>query len=389
VMLVANKFQTGFDQPKLVAMYLDKKIGNAVEIVQTLSRLNRTFPGKDQVFIIDFVNEPDSIVAAFSTYDSGAKIEKVQSLDVIYEIKERLDLQAIYRDSHVDDFRFARFDTASAFATGADSEHKAMFAATQEPTDHFNNQLKSARLEVARAEAAYETARTVGDEDGMKRADHAHAKAAGIVVALSEFRSDLAKFSSAYNYIAQLVDLGDPELENFAAFAKLLANRLDGVPQENVDLRGITLTGFDMKLRAGEPAKPKKLPPLKPMGAGGGEEPPAPPMPIYLQQIIDKMNKLFGEAAPLKDQANFVNQVVSIAKENAVVMAQVEQNPKDQALKGNLPGAVEAAIARAMTSHAALATLLLKADKQAIGIFTNLVYDLLKNGERLDLDMDA
>jgi len=66
VMLVANKFQTGFDQPKLVAMYIDKKIANDVEIVQTLSRLNRTFPGKDQTFVIDFVNEPEVVKRAFA-----------------------------------------------------------------------------------------------------------------------------------------------------------------------------------------------------------------------------------------------------------------------------------------------------------------------------------
>ena len=72
-------------------MYLDKKIANAVEIVQTLSRLNRTFPGKDQVFIIDFVNEPEVIEAAFAKYDCGAKITRVQDLNVIYDMKERLD----------------------------------------------------------------------------------------------------------------------------------------------------------------------------------------------------------------------------------------------------------------------------------------------------------
>ncbi|MDI4745790.1 hypothetical protein MJL33_27940, partial [Salmonella enterica subsp. enterica serovar Kentucky] len=61
VMLVANKFQTGFNQPKLVAMYLDKKISD-VEVVQTLSRLNRTYPGKDTTFVIDFVNDPQTIL---------------------------------------------------------------------------------------------------------------------------------------------------------------------------------------------------------------------------------------------------------------------------------------------------------------------------------------
>ena len=71
VMIVANKFQTGFDQPKLCAMYLDKKIANPVEIVQTLSRLNRTAPGKDTTFIVDFVNEPQAVLDAFAKYERG------------------------------------------------------------------------------------------------------------------------------------------------------------------------------------------------------------------------------------------------------------------------------------------------------------------------------
>lgn len=67
VMLVANKFQTGFDQPKLCAMYVDKKLGG-VECVQTLSRLNRTYPGKAQsgTFVLDFYNEPDEILGLSS-----------------------------------------------------------------------------------------------------------------------------------------------------------------------------------------------------------------------------------------------------------------------------------------------------------------------------------
>ena len=71
-MLVANKFQTGFNQPKLVAMYLDKKI-SGVEVVQTLSRLNRTYPGKDKTFVIDFVNDPKTILSEFKKYDAGCQ----------------------------------------------------------------------------------------------------------------------------------------------------------------------------------------------------------------------------------------------------------------------------------------------------------------------------
>ena len=69
VMIVANKFQTGFDQPKLCAMYVDKKLGG-VECVQTLSRLNRVFPGKADTgtFVLDFFNEPEDILNAFQPY---------------------------------------------------------------------------------------------------------------------------------------------------------------------------------------------------------------------------------------------------------------------------------------------------------------------------------
>ena len=95
-MLVADKFQTGFDQPKLVAMYVDKKIANDVEIVQTFSRLNRIAPGKDEIFIIDFVNDPANVRRAFAMYDDGAQIDDMQDLNVVYEIKEALNAQGLY-----------------------------------------------------------------------------------------------------------------------------------------------------------------------------------------------------------------------------------------------------------------------------------------------------
>lgn len=141
----------------------------------------------------------------------------------------------------------------------------------------------------------------------------------------------LSKFGRIYAYIAQLIDLGDPDLENYAAFSKLLANRLDGVVPEEVDLRGITLTGYDIKPREEEPDPDGPVDtPLEPI-KGGGADPRKGATPIYIQEIIEKLNSLFGEAAPLGDQMAFVNQVAAIARENPTVMAQVEKNSKDQA----------------------------------------------------------
>ncbi|MCJ8141052.1 type I restriction endonuclease subunit R [Falsirhodobacter halotolerans] len=390
VMLVANKFQTGFDQPKLVAMYIDKKIANAVEIVQTLSRLNRTFPGKDQVFIIDFVNDPSSIQAAFAQYDSGAKIEQVQDLNVIYDIKDRLDAEGVYDNGHVLNFMTARYQTAAAFNTGGQTEHRAMFAATQEPTDTFNERLRGLRDIAQAAENAFERASLDGDDAGMKKADHDRARVAEAIGQMMEFKKGLGRFARTYSYIAQLIDLGDPELENFASFAQLLENRLNGIPPENVDLRGITLTGYDIKTRPPEGTDgedggsgDKKGLILKPEGSGGAARPGS--VPVYIQEIISKLNSIFGEATPLNDQFSLVNQIVAIVRENAVVMAQVERNDKTSAMKGSLPGAVEAAIARAMSSHATLATLLLKSDRQALRLLIPMIYDLLKQGGQIEL----
>ena len=124
---------------------------------------------------------------------------------------------------------------------------------------------------------------------------------------------------------------------------------------------------------------------LTPIGPGGAMKPGG--TPIYLQEIISKLNSLFGEATPLKDQAAFVNQVIAIARENKVVMAQVQSdNTREQVLKGNLPGAVQAAVVREMTSHKALATLLLKADKQSMSALTDVVYDLLNRNTNIDFE---
>ena len=387
IMLVANKFQTGFDQPRLVAMYIDKKIANDVEIVQTLSRLNRVFPGKKNTFIIDFVNEPEAIRSAFVRYDRGARIEQVQDLNVIYDLKQTLDDQRLSDEANVLEFMRARFETAAALRQSGVDEvaHKAMFAATQEPTDTYNRRLSDLRERAAVTEDAYQRARSEGNEVGMKKADHEREQVEAAIASLTDFKAGLSKFGRIYAYVAQLVDLGDPELENYAAFSKLLANRLEGVPPGEVDLRGIALTGYDIKRRDDTPGGDEPdASPLTPIPGGGDGQRPG-TTPVYIQEIIERLNSLFGEAAPLEDQVIFVNQVVAIARENPVVMAQIQKNTKDQAMKGNLPGAVQSAVVRAMSSHNTLASLLLSKDRQSLPILEGVIYDLLKRGENLEI----
>ncbi len=383
VMLVADKFQTGFDQPRLVGMYIDKKIANDVEIVQTLSRLNRTAPGKNEIFIIDFVNDPDNIRRAFSIYDEGAAIEDVQDLNVVYEIKESLDAQGIYDAEDLENFKQARFKTIRDITKAQEPQHKALFAATDRPTRLFNQRMKMMRDAAATWEAAYEKAHSQGDKTGMQSADYHRKEYAEQIAGLTTFKSKLGRFCRTYTYVAQLIDFGDPELENFAAFAKLLQKRIYGEPPEAVDLIGLVLTGFDIKARTGEIEEDTDRQSLKPVGPGGerGRDD-----PHYLREIIERLNRLFGDATPLRDQAIFVNHIVEIAKENDVVMAQVENNTREQALKGNLPGAVQQGVVRALGSHQKLATMVLKSDRQAMSALTDMIYDLIHEHRTIDLE---
>ncbi|ASJ75762.1 type I restriction endonuclease subunit R [Granulosicoccus antarcticus] len=105
VMIVANKFQTGFDQPKLCAMYVDKKLGG-VECVQTLSRLNRDYAGKKAsgTFVLDFFNDPDDVLAAFQPYYQIAELTDVSDPQMVYDLFEKLRGFGVFQWAEVEQF---------------------------------------------------------------------------------------------------------------------------------------------------------------------------------------------------------------------------------------------------------------------------------------------
>ncbi|WP_428418633.1 type I restriction endonuclease subunit R [Methylibium sp.] len=384
VMIVANKFQTGFDQPKLCAMYLDKKIANPVEIVQTMSRLNRTAPGKDTTFIVDFVNESQAVLDAFAKYDAGAKILAVQNPNVVYDLQAELDKAGIYSAAEVNEYTTVRFKSAAAYAAGEQAQHKELYAATSGPTQRFNDRLKALRIQIQDAEAAYEGAKLQGNEAGLKAADARRSEAAEALQKLLDFKSGLGRFGTLYTYIAQTIDFGDADLEAFASFARLLSKRLEGVPPDQVDVSALLLTGFDIK------AKDKPGPgkgneediALKPVGPGGGGQA---PMPVYLRQVIARLNAIFGEATSLSDKVAFVNHVTDIVREDPNTMAQVTNNPRDVAMNGNINGSVQSAVVRALQSHTDLAAHVMKHDQQAMVPLIALVYEMIKAGGSIDL----
>lgn len=390
VMLVANKFQTGFDQPKLVAMYVDKKIANEVEIVQTFSRLNRTFPGKDQTFIIDFVNDPDTVERAFKRYDAGAEIDSVEDPNTIYTIKSRLDQMQIYDQTDLEAFKRIRAELIKQGNTDS-STHQKLYAVTQRPADIFNHKLSAIRQTLAAWEQALKKARADGDEMGAKRAEHERKHYTREQDALLIFKSDLAKFCRQYGYVAQLIEFGDPDLESFAGFAKLLAKRLDGVPGEDVDVSGLTMGGYTIEQlqHASEDDEDEDLA-LQPTSGGGRE--PRDEHKAFLSEIIDMLNQTLGDIGSLQHKVDFVNAVTDQARQNEHVVAQVQNNSPQQAIQGDLPSEVQSAVVRVLSdedersqSFKEMARLLLGKDKQSFNMFTSLIYQVLKEGQQLEL----
>jgi type I restriction enzyme R subunit len=103
VLLVAEKYQTGFDQPLLHTMYVDKRLAG-IQAVQTLSRLNRVHPLKEDTFVLDFVNKREEIQEAFKQYYEGAELGQEAQPSQLYQLKNELDASGIYLSEEVEHF---------------------------------------------------------------------------------------------------------------------------------------------------------------------------------------------------------------------------------------------------------------------------------------------
>lgn len=389
LMVVANKFQTGFDQPKLCAMYLDKKIANEVEVVQTLSRLNRTTAGKDQIYIIDFVNDAEWIEECFKKYDSGAAMLNVQDPNVIYTIKDRLDESNIYTKDDLEKFKVARFKTIKDINNNnfSDIKHPDLFKSTDHIVRLYNDKLKQLKEEIIFQQETFDNATQAGNKEGADKAEFERKLLDVELQKLTDFKSNLGKFGRIYTYVAQLIDFGDPELENFAAFSKLVAKRLNGLGVKDVDISGLVLTGYGIfkKNREEQPEEdPQNPPSLTPISSNNNQDK-QPTKLSYLKEIIAIISDIFGDISTNAEHIIFINHLASILRNDGIVMAQIKNNSKEIALKGNLQTATKKAIITALTSHQQASSVLLK-DEQAMNSVIKLLYTLLKDEKDINLE---
>ncbi|TQO18509.1 type I restriction enzyme R subunit [Rhodoglobus vestalii] len=294
VMLVANKFQTGFDQPLLVAMYVDKKL-SGVTAVQTLSRLNRMATGKDQTFVLDFVNEPAEILAAFQTYYRSASLADNSDPNLIHALRAKLDQAVIYEESEVD-------GAAAAYVRdeGNNAYSKWLTPAQQRFSVQYTNALKA------------------GDTTRVEE--------------LELFRADVNAFIRAYDFLAQIVNFHDVGLEKRSIFYRLLVPLIgDPNPDRGVDLAGVDLTHYSLppgeaeNLQLSGDGDP--LSGFKGAGSGAAKDPEL----VRMQEIIDMMNTLFeGDGLTDNDMLGFTGYLGGKFDENNTLREQAKANSFEQ-----------------------------------------------------------
>lgn len=378
VMIVANKFQTGFDQPKLCAMYVDKKLGG-VDCVQTLSRLNRTYPGKAEsgTFILDFVNEPEEILAAFQPYYEKAELMDVSDPNLVYELSEKIQASPIIHWPEVEQFSTFYFDPHTKAAAVANVCRYAVdrwLSAYKVALEHYHRaqrvcamaKLDGSSIDQANAEQTLKTCRAEKDE-------------------LDIFKKDLGSFVRFYEFMSQIVDYDDLELEKLALYARHLRPLLREVAleEEQLDLSDVQLNGYNLlesqreqhlKLKQSEAVF------LEP-GSGMGSAKPKDKHAAFLSEIIQRLNDLFaGEELNTNFPMDFTRTVMGQISENPTVVEQIKHNSFEKAMLGDFPRSTEDAIIGSAHLSDKIRNILL-GDEQKAKIFNRIVYDMFKQDE--------
>jgi type I restriction enzyme R subunit len=365
VMLVANKFQTGFDQPKLCAMYVDKKL-SGVDAVQTLSRLNRTYPGKEIVFILDFFNKAEDIQEAFEPYYSTATLTGVTDPNIIFDLQLKLDEQGIYTQSEIDQFAQAYFDPKGTQA--------AMAAAVKPASDRFKVRYKAALDAISHAKAGLANAKQNKIEAEIHNAERELSNAGEDKDALDLFKKDLTSFVRIYEFLSQIVSYEDVELEKRCAFARGVLPNIKTIDLDPpLDLGDIEMTHFAIKNRKTHTIDLKNGE-IDPDGTGGGKA--RDPKTELLEMIIKQLNDLFAGELTEDDKLNYALTIKDKVLENARVVEQVKNNTKEQAMLGDFPVALTDAIMESMDAHQSMAKQLLGQD-EVRKRFSRLVLDML------------
>jgi len=369
VMLVANKFQTGFDQPKLCAMYVDKKLGG-VDCVQTLSRLNRTYAGKEQTFVLDFVNEVEEIKEAFEPYYNSTVLEDLTDLNIVYDLQKKLEARSIFSSIDVENYAKAFFDPKGTQAS--------MSAAIKPAVDRYKNQYKRALEQIQQIKLNLSEAKKNKDDKGIHNYELDLKEANELKSALDIFKKDLISFLRLYEFLSQIVDYEDEELLKLSAFVKALIPNLKTYDEKDpIDISLVKLSHYKLHKQKSENISLVGEGELASIEGGGATA--RDPEKELLSEIIGHMNALFEGDLSDEDMLNYAKTIKDKVMENDKVVEQVNNNTKEQAMMGGFAEAINDAVIDSLDVHQNLATQVLGEERIRKGL-ANIVYDLIVNG---------
>lgn len=357
ILLVANKFQTGFDQPLLCGMYVDKRLGG-IQAVQTLSRLNRAYNGpfgvKDTTYVLDFVNEPQEVLAAFKTYYETAELADVTDPNLVFDLRAKLDASGHYDDFEVERVALVELNPKATQAN--------LIAAIEPVADRLLKKFKLARqtlLDADASDAAKDTKTATEAKDALD--------------ALTLFKRDLGAFLRVYSFLSQIFDYGNTAIEKRAIFYKRLLPLLDfGREREGIDMSKVVLTHHKLKddgkrtLALHEPGADYKLQPLTEAGAGEVQD----KIKVLLSEIVAKVNDLFEGELTDDDKLVYVNNVLKgKLLESEVLVQQAMNNSKGQfASSPDLATELMSAIMDAFAANTTMSTQALDSERVRNGL---------------------
>lgn len=281
-LVVANKYQTGFDQPLLHTMYVDKKLGG-VNAVQTLSRLNRTHPAKEETMVLDFANEAETIQEAFQPYYERTTLKEGTDPNLLYDLEHQIREYGIITDEDLDAFARIWFDE--------NGEQKDLHSILDRCVERY---------------------KTVSDEEQ------------------NDFRKRVSKYVRLYAFLAQVISFSDVELEKLYIFAKPLLSKLlalldpADVPKEL--LQYVDIDSYRIQqMNSGEVDLESDQTPLPPQKETDGTRGSAEAEKEPLSKILERLNERFGYDFDEDDKV-FLEQLQKNVRESQAVQKSIEVN---------------------------------------------------------------
>lgn len=343
VLIVANKYQTGFDQPLLQTMYVDKRL-HGVLAVQTLSRLNRicSHYGKKEVFVLDFVNDPKGILESFAPFYKKTTLEAETDPNLLYELQDKLDKAGVYLETEIENFCKIFF--------GKSKDIQAQMHSYLDPAvDRFN---------------------------ALKQEEQ------------DNFRDALVVYIRLYDFLSQIVPFNDTELEKLAIYGRYLAKKLPArnLTQEALELENdVELTHWrahkqEEKKISLETDDAFKLKPITEVGTGGVKE----EQKIALNELIEKMNDIFaGEDLTDADKVSYAKTIAAKLQENETLQEQAKSHLIDDFRLGGFEKAMMDAIITSMDKNKLMTKRILNDDKARTNfseLMLQMVYEGIRNG---------